>query len=106
MNACKYVSKWGPIIFSGKILGNSSKYFKCVDGVCTPEPSYWGWFTFQMITTLFCLYWDYVWDWGMFYGKKSRVLRDKMTFSPSFYWMAIVENTCFRFWWLFMSFHI
>ena len=61
-----------------------------------------------MITTLYCLYWDYNWDWGLFDRSLpgAPLLRDKLTFAPSSYYLAIALNTSFRFWWLFMTFHI
>lgn len=75
VNAFKYVTKWFPTI---ALLGGASKHFIDEKGQFTH--AYWWFFFGQMFTTLLCLYWDYVWDWGFFYGKKNRVLRDKLTF--------------------------
>ena len=60
-----------------------------------------------MLTTCFCLYWDYRWDWGLFIGSKPgrRLLRDEVTFSHGFYYMAILVNFTLRFWWLIAVFN-
>jgi len=91
-----------PIIVA---LAGSGKTWYDKDG--NYDSSYWCYFTFQMITTIFCLYWDYKWDWGLFNGepKGHRFLRinSKMTFSPMFYYLCMIENFLFRFWWLFAS---
>jgi len=102
----KYVSKWGPTI-AVKLSGHSNKFYqKGENGTLQFTSLYWGYFGSQMLTTLFCLYWDYVWDWGFFYGKKNKILRDKLTFKPAFYYFALFENTVFRFWWLYASLFI
>jgi len=61
-----------------------------------------------MFTTLFCLYWDYNWDWGLFDRTLpgAPFLRDKLVFRPRTYYLAIVLNTIFRFWWLIMMYKI
>jgi len=61
-----------------------------------------------MFTTLFCLYWDYNWDWGLFDRTLpgAPLLRDKLVFNPSTYYLAIIANTIFRFWWLLMAIQI
>ena len=55
-----------------------------------------------MVTTLFCLYWDFLWDWGMFIGTEPgrKYLRNEIKYSPSFYYTCMFMNTIFRFWWL------
>ena len=55
-----------------------------------------------MVTTTFCLYWDFRWDWGLFIGttNKTRFLRDEMKFSHKFYYGAMLTNFILRFWWL------
>ena len=102
VNAAKYASKWGPII-SIYVFEESNSFYD-ENGNFTSR--YWGYFIAQVLTTVFCLYWDYVWDWGLLYGKTNRILREKMIFSPNFYYMAMIENAMFRFWWLFASAHI
>ena len=59
----------------------------------------------QLVTTFFCLYWDYKWDWGLFRGKTAgrRLLRDEMKFSPAFVYTCVFTNLVFRFWWLFAA---
>ena len=61
---------------------------------------------FQMITTIFCMYWDFRWDWGMFIGTEpgKRFLRNEIKFTPTFYYTCMVLNTIFRFWWLLSMF--
>ena len=49
------------------------------------------------------MYWDYNIDWGLFRGTKRsgrKILRDEIAYSPVFYYFAMFENTCLRFWWL------
>ena len=55
-----------------------------------------------MITTVFCAYWDFRWDWGLFIGTQPgrKYLRNDITFSPAFYYFAMTMNLVFRFWWL------
>lgn len=91
VNAMKYFSKFGPptavLLGSVKYLGGGS---------------FWFYFGAQMLTTSFCLYWDYRWDWGLFIGTKPghKLLRDEVTFSHGFYYGAILVNLILRFWWL------
>ena len=93
LNAAKYFSKFGPA--TAFLIFRNGKNF---DGL------WYAYFTTQMITTVFCLYWDYYWDWGLLRGTTSStlLLRDSITFSPSFYYFAVVLNTLLRFWWLLM----
>lgn len=67
-NGFKYLTKLGPLI--AWQLGCAKK----IDG----DTSFWGFFTAQLITTVYCIYWDYRWDWGLFIGtkKSTRFLRD------------------------------
>ena len=92
-----------PIICT--LLGSSETWYNKEGKFST---SYWFYFSFQMITTIFCLYWDYYWDWGLFNGDmncghKHLRIKSKMTFSPTFYYLCIIENFILRFWWLFTS---
>jgi len=59
-------------------------------------------FASQVFTTLFCLYWDYKWDWGLFRGstKENWYLRDKKRFSPRVYITMMILNFLFRLWWI------
>lgn len=92
INSCKYLSKFGPPI--AFYLGASKKVGQ--------SSSFWAFFLAQLVTTLFCLYWDFRWDWGMFIGtqKNNRFLRDQIKFSPRYYYTCMVINTIIRFWWL------
>ena len=66
MNAMKYASKFGPAI---AVLCNASKHFNEDTDVDDDKASYWLYFGTQLFTTLFCLYWDFIWDWGLFNTK-------------------------------------
>ena len=94
INSLKYASKFGPPTCYF-IFGAANK-------VDTGHTSFWAFFVAQMITTLFCLYWDFRWDWGFFIGSKddTKYLRDQLIFSKRFYYTCMVFNTIFRFWWL------
>lgn len=96
VNALKYVSKFGPTI---AVLAGSGK---------NVTVQYAGYLVFQMIATLFCLYWDLYMDWGLFRGtrKNNRILRDKMKYAPSYYYFCMVLNTLLRFFWLIGFFHL
>lgn len=92
VNSGKYLSKFGPPL--AFYLGAAKK----VD----VDSSFWIYFAAQMFQTLFCMYWDFRWDWGMFIGtkKKTRFIRDQTKFSKKFYYFAMLSNFIFRFWWL------
>ena len=91
VNAMKYFSKFGPP--TAALLG-CAKHFE--------NNSFWFYFGAQLLQTMFCLYWDYHWDWGFFHGtiRNHKLLRDQITFSHSFYYNAVIINFLFRFWWL------
>jgi len=63
VNAGKYFSKFGPAI-TVKIL-HASKY---IDYDADKNAPFYYFFIAEMIQTMFSLYWDYVWDWGLFFG--------------------------------------
>ena len=98
INSCKYLCKFGPPL--AFYLGAAKK----VD----VDASFWFYFVAQMINTLFSLYWDFRWDWGMFIGTKrtTRFLRDQTKFSSKFYYFAMATNLIFRFWWIISIFTI
>jgi hypothetical protein len=103
VNALKYLSKMAPI--AAVLMGSANKWR---DDKGNFNLSYWIYFTFQILTTFFCLYWDYVWDWGLLNGcsethRLLRISQEKMSFSPTFYYVCMVENFMIRFWWLFAS---
>ena len=54
-------------------------------------------FVIKVIATLYSLFWDTYNDWGLCRGK---FLREKRTFKPIVYYVAVVENVLFRFFWL------
>ncbi|KAJ6726695.1 XENOTROPIC AND POLYTROPIC RETROVIRUS RECEPTOR 1-RELATED [Salix purpurea] len=57
---------------------------------------------FSAITTIFCTYWDLVFDWGLLqHHSKNRWLRDKLLVPyKSIYFGAMVMNVLLRFAWL------
>jgi hypothetical protein len=57
-----------------------------------------------LTSTLYCLYWDYKMDWGLFRetpGKGKKYLRDKLLYPTWFYYYAIISNMFLRFFWVF-----
>ena len=60
------------------------------------------------MATFFCLYWDFYWDWALFRSFKSKnwLLRDNLTFNPSFYYISMILNLIMRFWWVISIFNI
>ncbi len=55
-------------------------------------------------STIYCLYWDYKMDWGLFRetpGKGKRFLRDKLLYPTWFYYYAMISNLFLRFFWVF-----
>lgn len=60
------------------------------------------WFFLHLIETLYKLTWDYLMDWGLFlsFKKGSFLLREKMQYSPNFYYFSMVTNAILRFHWL------
>ena len=57
-----------------------------------------------LASTLYCLYWDYKMDWGLFRetpGKGKKYLRDKLLYPTWFYYYAIISNMFLRFFWVF-----
>ena len=60
--------------------------------------------TVTLISTIYCLYWDYKMDWGLFRetpGKGKRFLRDKLLYPTWFYYYAMISNFFLRFFWVF-----
>lgn len=57
---------------------------------------------FNMIATLYCSFWDYYYDWGLCRSRKkgSFLLREKKQFKSIVYYVAILQNQIFRFYWL------
>jgi len=66
------------------------------------DKTFWYFFVAEMITTCFCIYWDFRWDWGFFTGTKKDnwYLRDQMMYPKYFYFTCVIFNLIFRFWWL------
>lgn len=92
INAGKYFSKIVPpvivIIFSG-----SNKI---------SNQLFWLWCIFQVIATLYCTFWDFYMDWGLFRSKKKGTygLRPKIKYNQYFYYTAMVINVLLRFFWV------
>ena len=57
---------------------------------------------FNLIATFYCSFWDYYYDWGLCRSRKSGsyALREKKTFKPWVYYLAIFLNQTFRFYWV------
>jgi hypothetical protein len=58
----------------------------------------------SFISTVYCLYWDYKMDWGLFRetpGKGKKYLRDRLMFPSWFYYYAMISNLTLRFFWTF-----
>jgi len=67
------------------------------------HPYYFGIFlACRIISTIYVMVWDYYMDWGLFRGTKPghKILRDKLTFSKSFYYTCIVINFLIRWFWI------
>lgn len=92
VNSMKYASKFIPTIVV--LLGNKKKF--------GTDVTFWWYFGAELWATLFSLYWDFRWDWGMFIGttRETRFIRDQTKFKKSFYYFCMVQNLVFRFWWV------
>ena len=57
---------------------------------------------FGMISTIYCLYWDYYMDWGLFRSKEKgrKYLRNKIMYPAGFYYYAMISNTILRLFWV------
>ena len=93
-NAMKYFSKIMPgviAIWAEKKVGGN--YF----------PIYFG---FEAFATTYCMVWDYYMDWGLFRSSErgTFMLREKISFAPSFYYFAMILNAFLRFFWLWTIF--
>jgi hypothetical protein len=93
VNAGKYLSKIIPPIV---LLAFGSK------SVSLESQHFWVYCSTNAFSTLFCLFWDFYMDWGMFRttARGKYCLRDKITFKPVFYYYAMASNILFRFVWL------
>lgn len=63
---------------------------------------YWAWFGMQLVSTIYSYAWDLYMDAGLLrcWTEGKFGLREKITYSPFFYYMFIVVNFCLRFVWL------
>lgn len=93
VNAGKYMSKIIPPV-AVLALGKSTT---TISG-----QHFWVYCSANVFATLFCLFWDFYMDWGMFRttAPGKFCLRDKITFKPWFYYYAMVSNFLFRFVWV------
>ena len=93
LNALKYTSKLLVPLVVLLLPPGSNK---------AKSESFLIWFAFQMVATIYCLIWDYYMDWGVFRSKApgKYCLRDKITYEPKYYYIAMVINFILRFWWL------
>ena len=76
VNAGKYVSK---LAYAVAVATGSRKYYIQES---EDDGSFLPFFITQMIATVYSLYWEFNWDWGLFYRKLPghKLLRDKMVF--------------------------
>jgi hypothetical protein len=58
----------------------------------------WYYFSAQMIATIYSLYWDYVWDWGL--CRDGQILRKQRKFDKKVYYVLMITNFLMRFWWI------
>ena len=59
-------------------------------------------FYFYIFATLYSYAWDICMDWGLIRGRLPgrRLLRDKLKYPPSFYYLSALSNLLLRFAWL------
>jgi EXS family len=92
-------------------LVNAGKYFSCLliqlsalfrtlyplSPAVTP-----AYITICIISTLYCLAWDYRMDWGLFLSNEpdKRYLRNKLYYPRWFYYYAMISNCIMRFFWI------
>ena len=69
-----------------------------VYGITRDMRWFWAAVGVHSINTIYCSYWDIYMDWGLLRAKNG--LRDKLTFHPSFYYIAIIEDLILRCTWL------
>jgi hypothetical protein len=64
--------------------------------------AYWIFVPIAIVSTIYCLIWDYYMDWGLFrsHEKGKKYLRPKIMFPPWFYYYAMVSNTVMRHFWI------
>jgi hypothetical protein len=56
----------------------------------------------SILSTVYCLYWDYKMDWGLLRSSEpgKKYLRDKLLFPVWFYYYAMISNFFMRFFWI------
>ena len=88
-NAGKYVSKLIPPFI---LLMNRRANKQESDG--SMKDGFGLYILFNLIATFYCSFWDYYYDWGLCRSRKSGSygLREKKTFKPIVYYLAILEN--------------
>ena len=88
-NAGKYASKLIPPFI---LLMNPRANKQNEDG--TFKNGFALYIIFNLIATFYCSFWDYYYDWGLCRSRKSGSygLREKRTFKPIVYYLAILEN--------------
>lgn len=96
VNAGKYFSMFLPVI-----VVKAFDAYKYYPSKGSSQSTFWLYFCVKLFQTMYSLYWDYVWSWGLLYGPEGkRLLRNKISFSPQWYYWSIFWNTVLRFWWL------
>ena len=106
-------------------LVNAGKYFSCLvsptvqiflltsvedeGSKYTVNWLFWLYFACHFVQTTYCYIWDIIMDWGLMRwnekGKKNRFLREKINYSPSFYWWAIFSDFVLRYLYIVFLWH-
>lgn len=87
-NSFKYLSKMLPPLVV-VALGREGPYF-------------WLYVLSQVFATIFVTSWDYYMDWGLLRGTGPNppLLRNQLTFEPTFYYKCMIINLIFRHFWI------
>jgi hypothetical protein len=99
VNAGKYASGFLVIATNSLRRANAIHYFDDP----TSNPFLYVWIGASFIGATYKLVWDLRMDWGFFDKNdgENKFLRDQIVYpSKSYYYLAIIENTIFRFIWI------
>lgn len=66
-----------------------------------------GYIVTCLLSTLYCLAWDYYMDWGLIRSneKGKKYLRPKILYPVWFYYYAMISNMFMRFFWVLSVFN-
>jgi hypothetical protein len=97
-NAGKYSTTFFVVIFSTLRSFHASSYDSTFD-----NPYTYAWMFSHVISSCYALTWDLKMDWGLFdkNAGENTFLREEIVYSStSYYYFAIIEDTCLRFIWI------